>query len=342
MGPLLSYHCMDKYVKSLETPEKVSVATVWGSTTIYKDEKKYGFVLKNTDSEFWEVLEFNFIEGRGYTKDDVDNVNYVAVITQDTREKLFNNEPAVGKTFEIEGRNFRVIGVVENFSVMRILSFADIYTPVTTSKEDIFAKTILGGFPGYYAMILAKDKSDFPAIKAELQSKVDQFEFLDTDFDYIDITAETYVEAISRLMFLAEDSHITAMMVIVVILISLFLLLPTINLVNLNVSRIIERASEIGIRKSFGASSMTLVGQFIMENIILTLIGGIIGVILTVIVLSIINDSGFIEYSTFGINYRILFTSLLICLFFGLYSGVYPAYKMSKMHPVEALRGGQS
>ena len=55
------------------------------------------------------------------------------------------------------------------------------------------------------------------------------------------------------------------------------MLLPTVNLININVSRIMERASEIGVRKAFGASSRTLVGQFIVENLILTLVGGAVG-----------------------------------------------------------------
>ena len=69
----------------------------------------------------------------------------------------------------------------------------------------------------------------------------------------------------------------------------LFMLLPAVNLVNLNVSRIMERASEIGVRKSFGASSLVLVGQFLVENLALTLIGGAIGLLLSVWLLWLVN-----------------------------------------------------
>ena len=61
----------------------------------------------------------------------------------------------------------------------------------------------------------------------------------------------------------------------------LFMLLPTVNLININISRIMERASEIGVRKAFGAPARTLVGQFIVENIILTLVGGLVGFVLS-------------------------------------------------------------
>ncbi len=120
----------------------------------------------------------------------------------------------------------------------------------------------------------------------------------------------------------------------------LFMMLPAMNLVNININRIIERYSEIGIRKSFGASSITLVGQFIVENIILTLIGGFIGLILTLIVLSIFNVSNIIPYAHFVMNFRIFGYAILITLLFGLISGVYPAWRMSRLNPVQALQGG--
>jgi putative ABC transport system permease protein len=120
----------------------------------------------------------------------------------------------------------------------------------------------------------------------------------------------------------------------------LFMLLPAINLINLNVSRIMERASEIGVRKAFGASSWMLVGQFIVENVFLTLIGGMIGFVLSQLVLRSITNSGLIPYADLNLNYRIFIYGLLTAIFFGLFSGVYPAWKMSRLHPVEALRGG--
>ena len=120
----------------------------------------------------------------------------------------------------------------------------------------------------------------------------------------------------------------------------LFMILPTLNLVNININRIMDRYSEIGIRKSFGASTITLLGQFIVENVFLTLVGGIIGLILTGIVLALFNSTDIIPYANFTLNFRIFGYALLITLFFGLFSGVYPAWRMSRLKPVDALQGG--
>nr|MBC8278999.1 FtsX-like permease family protein [FCB group bacterium] len=293
-----------------------------------------------TDAEFWEIMDFKFLEGKPFNAGDVENVNRVAVINEDTRKKYFDGEPAVGKMIEADGRSFRVVGVVENVPILRIMPYSDIWVPITSSKDDIKAQTLLGGFPGYFALILAKDRSDFPAIKAELKKNIDQFDFMDNRYDKIVVNAETYPEFLSRVFRLAEESSMTALYLLVSILLIIFMLLPAVNLVNINVSRIIERTSEIGVRKAFGASSMTLVGQFIVENIILTLIGGVLGLIFTAVVLGIFNQAGLIEFAHFEINHRIFLISLFVCLFFGLFSGVYPAFRMSRLHPAAALKGG--
>jgi putative ABC transport system permease protein len=119
----------------------------------------------------------------------------------------------------------------------------------------------------------------------------------------------------------------------------LFMLLPAVNLMNLNTSRIMERASEIGVRKAFGASSRVLVGQFIVENVILTLVGAAIGFVIAAWLLSAINASGLIQYASLRLNYRIFAWGVGLAIAFGLVSGVYPAWRMSRMHPVQALKG---
>ena len=115
--------------------------------------------------------------------------------------------------------------------------------------------------------------------------------------------------------------------------------LPAINLVNLNVSRIMERASEIGVRKAFGASSRTLIVQFVVENLALTMIGGLVGFVLAGFALRAINDSGAIPYANLALNLRIFVWGLGLAVVFGLLSGVYPAWRMSRVHPVIALKG---
>src|SRR6201986_188074 len=135
-----------------------------------------------------------------------------------------------------------------------------------------------------------------------------------------------------------DQSGVALVLTIIGVFVFLFMLLPTLNLVNINVTRIMERSSEIGVRKAFGASSRTLVYQFIVENIILTLLGGIIGVVFSVVVLYIINSANLIANLTLTVNFTVLFIGLLVCLIFGLISGVYPAWRMSKLNVVACFK----
>jgi putative ABC transport system permease protein len=308
---------------------------------IYKDKKKIKLGIKYVDSEFWEILDFNFLEGKAFSKKDVENIANVAVINTKIRDQYLNGEEAVGKYIEADGKNFRVIGVVENVSILRIMPYADIWVPMGHTSTDLNRISITCQFPGWFAMVLAHNKRDFPKIKSEFQKHLENIEFPEGRYEWLLTNASTYQEAFARQIFRKEDGNIGPFMLILYLLMTIFMLLPAINLVNINVSRIIERSSEIAIRKSFGASSMTLVGQFIIENIIITVIGGLLSIILAAIILGIFNQTGLLPDTHFTLNFRIFLTSMLIAIFFGLLSGVYPAFKMSRLQPAEIIQGEQ-
>jgi putative ABC transport system permease protein len=137
----------------------------------------------------------------------------------------------------------------------------------------------------------------------------------------------------------AQQTVGTALVTVLALGMFLFMLLPVINLVNINVSRILDRASEIGIRKSFGASSGHLVRQFIVENLVVTVCGGALGFVLAVLTLQVMGDSGLLPNEAFRFNYRVFALGLLYVLVFGLMSGITPAWLMSRLDPVHALKG---
>src|SRR6185369_2257573 len=239
------------------------------------------------------------------------------------------------------GQRFRVVGVVGNVPILRISAYSDIWVPIGTSKTDAYKRELIGDYAG---LIVARSRADFPQIKAEVRSRIKEAEALIPDpKTYKKLTggADTLFEAASR-MFLPGDSgtsHPQRLRMILLGLALVFMLLPTVNLVNINLSRILDRSSKISVHKAFGASSWTLVGQFVVENVVLTLVGGLIGLVLAAAVLSAINASGVIPYAQLSLNVRVFVYGLGIALFFGLFSGVYPACRMSRLHPVLALRG---
>jgi putative ABC transport system permease protein len=93
------------------------------------------------------------------------------------------------------------------------------------------------------------------------------------------------------------------------------------------------------VRKAFGASSRDLVGQFVVENVVLTVIGGVLAAFAAVLVLAVVNRAGVIPYAQLALNVRVLLWGCAFALFFGVLSGAWPAYRMSRLHPVDALKG---
>ncbi|MBK8556903.1 MAG: FtsX-like permease family protein [Lewinellaceae bacterium] len=205
----------------------------------------------------------------------------------------------------------------------------------------------MAGHIGYNAnytfMALAAYKSDIPKIQAEYADIVSRIPLVKTgDFNPTKITSRLspYFESmvLETLLSGMGDNAMVWFYGMTTLFIVLFMSLPAINLININISRILERASEIGIRKAFGASSQTLVAQFVIENVIITLLGGLLAILLSGLFLFWFNRSGLIVYSDLSINWKVVMMALLLSIAFGLMSGVYPAWRMSKLPIVDALK----
>jgi putative ABC transport system permease protein len=335
------YGFIDKYLRGLPGAENVAIYSQLATTVLYHDGRKIETYVKRTDGAYWQILDFDFVEGGPFTQADDDAGRYVAVISDEMRAKLFGSgASAVGRTFDVDGFRVRVVGVVRAVPFTRYAGFSEIWLPTHTTKLANFRHSMTGAFNG---IVLARSRGDFEPMRAAFAERVSGFRFDDPkQFNRLVVGLDTTFEGMARLMTNNKLDRKAAGVVRTVLLAIalLFITLPTMNLVSINLSRIMERASEIGVRKAFGASSRVLVGQFVVENVVLTVIGGTIGFVLSIAALWLLNRADWIPHASFDVNFRIFFWGMVIAAAFGLISGVYPAWKMSRLHPVNALRGG--
>ncbi|MFI5161326.1 MAG: ABC transporter permease [Sphingobacteriales bacterium] len=335
-GPV-SFYFLQHYAGSLKTPVKIAISSGFNGTNTYVNDKKIAVNYKFTNAAYWEILEYDFLEGKAFNKQQVDNADKVAVISEDMKKEYFGDVPTVvGQYIEADNVKYRVIGVVKNVPITSYMVYSDIYLPYTVAKDGDY-KTNKGYQGGYFGILLANSPGDVDKMHNEYEQMVSRLHPTEKWATNIYSHADTYVKAY---VDSGDEKHSGTFIAVTAISIFAFILmlLPTLNLVNINITRIMERSSEIGVRKAFGASSRTLVYQFIVENIILTLLGGIIGIILSFIVLQVINSAHLIANLELTINFTVLFIGLLVCLVFGLLSGVYPAWRMSKLNVVTALK----
>ncbi|WP_046244010.1 ABC transporter permease [Hymenobacter terrenus] len=338
-----SYSFLERYVRPLRTPEKVSINTLGGTTVAYVGNQKLKLDHKYTDAEFWQVLDFDFLEGRPYTAPEVKAAAHVAVLSESGARNYFGTaRGVVGRTIVTDELSYRVVGVVRDVPAARTYSYAEVWQPITTSTQDIRDPSYQGPC---MAILLAHSAADAPTVQREFAQVVSRIPVPKEEgwhIDKVQIYAGSLLSTTVRDVFdnTGPDDGVAQFLAIISGLGLLFMLLPALNLVNINVSRILDRSSEIGVRKAFGATSDALIWQFLIENLFLTLLGGILGLGLAAGALHLLNSSGLIAHTQFSINSRIFLSALGAILLFGLLSGVYPAYKMSKLHVVQALKGG--
>ncbi|HMB72033.1 MAG TPA: ABC transporter permease [Gammaproteobacteria bacterium] len=333
----------ERYIATLETPDRISYMTLPNSATSYLDGRKLTSMLRRTDAEYWEILDFDVIEGRVLSADDVELGRMVAVINVATADSRFPDEPAIGRKLVVGRESFEVVGVVANEPETSRLAFADIWVPITTAPRRADAWLGEG-----QVMLYLEDPGRMQLAKDEYQTAVAAFEPVSEPavFDAATSRAWTALELYAAQMvapYLEEDIFASTDLIgefiaAAIVVALLFMALPAVNMANLSIGRILERAPEIGLRKAAGASTSVLIGQFIFENVVLCAFGGLLAFALAPIVLGILNDTVY-TYGRLSMSIPVFAAGFAFVVIFGVISGAYPAWKMARLQPAACLRG---
>ena len=338
-GPL-GYRIIDRHLKPLQGKQAELVAATSSprTTSVYRPDRVVELMMRRVDAEYWKILDFDLLDGRLPSVDDVARGRFVAVVNRSSARKLFGEARAVGQTLDVAGQSFTVIGVVGD--AMHVNSFADLWLPITTDPSSDYRTQMWGD---YNALLLARSEADIPAIQAEVARQATLVKFDDPKaWNRATFWADGKLDLFARELLGTQkqaDSGKWLLLSVIAAAMLLFMALPALNLVNLNTGRILERSSEIGVRKAFGASSRQLVWQFVVENVLLCLAGSLLGLAFAVGALAWLERSDLIPYLRVQVSLAVFGWGLVLAVVFGLLSGVVPAWKMSRLHPVQALKG---
>jgi putative ABC transport system permease protein len=302
----------------------------------YVQGRKLPLNVKAADAGFWQVLDFQFLEGGPYTAGQRGE-GIPAVISAHTARAYFGAaRGVVGRTLVIDQKNYRVLGVVADVPAVRFHAHADVWVPFDPGAMDMQADNAFGTAE---ALVLARSPEARSAVAAAFQQGLATVP-VDKGMT-VDMRLEPFAESVAgRVLAQYNWTQNPARLFrgLSAGAVLLLLLLPALNLVTMNVSRLRERATEIGVRKAFGATAQALAGQFLVETLVLTLLGGVLGLLLATAVLHGLGAGYLATYGRIEPNLTVFGWALLGSLVFGLLSGAYPAWRLARLPAVEALR----
>lgn len=338
MQTALGYRLIQQYLKPMKSAQLVATVSHPRPVAVYQDEHVEKLAIAYTDAAFWQVMDFKLLAGRWINEDDVARGHFVVVVNASTAKKLFNTIDIVGKRINVANQQFEIVGVVAD--AYQTYSSDAMWAPLSTMSSGDFRHQLTGDFT---ALVMAKTVADVDAMKKEVWTIGKQLVQEDpVKWERTAMVANSKLDRFARGFAsgaISEDSGATQVLVWVVILMFLFMLLPALNLVNLNLGRMMERSVEIGVRKAFGATPWQLTVQFLIENVFLSWLGCLIALSLTQGLLIWLSQTGIIPYLQLGVNWRVFMYGLLATTVFGLVSGVLPAWRMARLDPVLAMKG---
>jgi putative ABC transport system permease protein len=314
-------------VRERVTAAKLVGAEVWnwGMEIRYQDKKTLPNVqIAGATPEFIENNGYEIAQGRFLTSQDVDLERNVAIIGNDVTEKLFPFEYPIGKSIKIEGRRFEVIGVFEKMG-----------STLGRSQDNHLAIPI-----GCFTNIFGKERSVNITVQAnssqEFEEAMEQTIGVLRAVRHVPPGAENDFDIYSNTTLIEFFDNLTKYVRIVAIgIASISLVVAGVGIMNIMLVSVTERTREIGIRKSIGAKRQDVLWQFLIEAVVLSEFGGVIGILLGLGIGKLVEATTPIPAD---VPIWTVFLGLIFCSAVGLIFGVYPATKAARMDPIVALR----
>jgi putative ABC transport system permease protein len=286
-------------------------------------------IIMGATPELFDIREWSVVNGRGIGQQDVDGAAKVCLLGQTVAENLFGGDDPIGKMVRIKKIPFTVIGVLDRKGQSPQGTDQDdtVFVPLRTAQ----IKLSRSSFPNTVGalMVQAKSESLLDKAEAEINSLLNQRHRI-TNGKEPDFSTRN----LSEILAVAEQSS-KAMSLLLGAVASISLIVGGIGIMNIMLVSVTERTREIGIRMAIGARKKDILLQFLTEAVLLTMLGGIIGIILGAAGATVV--SRILSWPTL-----ISVQSITVAFFFsgavGIFFGFYPARKAAGLNPIDALR----
>ncbi len=322
-------------VDSLKREPSISAAEpeVRGQGSAVYENNTVTVSYQGVDATYFPVRNFTTGKGAPFSQGDVESGNHVAVIGPDLAVTLFGKYVnPIGKTIRVANVSFRVVGVLEKggTTTFGIDQGNLVVIPITVAQ-----KQLLGIYYFNDIIVQAASEYDVNFVKTRVMSVLRQNHGI-TKADKDDFDIRTQEDAVAIL-----GSITSALTLFLAAIASISLIVGGIGIMNIMLVSVTERTKEIGLRKAVGATNRDILQQFLIESVVLTFIGGVIGITFGVFIVGgiylAIHAFTTIEW-TFAFPLSAVLLSLFVSTLSGIVFGIYPARQASKKSPIEALR----
>ena len=284
----LSHSALQDWALHLENAEAISAQySSWQFTRnayIQPEDRSGDFhpQVKLTDPAFFRIYAFRFLEGNPFTESDLQSGIRTAVITDDLARRLFGTtEGVVGRSFSLSYIRYRVCGVVRGGSYLTPQSYAQVYLPYSVDGKYRETQTAMFPYLGSFSLtFLVKDDAQARALQAEVKDVTRRLNLEHEGQWKMNLWEQPTTHALSVFQeYPAQEFNFWAKVRYFGLMLLVLLLVPALNLSGMIASRMESRLAEMGVRKSFGAGRGKLLGQVMWENLLLTLLGGVLGLV---------------------------------------------------------------
>ena len=325
-------------ILDLDGVERVSFynSRTYAEGVFYRDKNLQGANVLGVDSEYFATCGYTVRTGRQFLEEDFTAFHKVAILDQTAASSLFQEESALGKTIEISGEPFTVIGVAQK---------KEEFEPVINSMEDY--ETYLGNeasgivyIPSAaWGIVYKYDEPQNVVVKAETTDDMTRAgkktadilnQNLNVSSSDIKYKSKDVLEQAQDQQALSEATNIQLIWIA-----SISLLVGGIGVMNIMLVSVTERTSEIGLKKAIGAKKKKILGQFLTEAAVLTSMGGIIGVVAGIILAEAISKMADIPVA---ISIPAIIVSVLFSMLIGIVFGLLPSIQAANLNPIDALR----